>query len=146
MPTEPRTRRAIVGALVGLILFVIAFAVSDLEMGIGRAELSPIHAVFAAAIVALFAYLFSRKRPSGSADDHSSKAPATAPPSKRTVLLAVAALIGGPILALVLGLVVVAVSDVDAMDRIPVVRSLTILGLVVGTLVATVLAVTGRIR
>jgi hypothetical protein len=62
------------------------------------------------------------------------------------VPLAVAALISGPTLGLALGLVVVAVSDVDPFDRIPVVRSLTLLGLAVGTLVAAVLALAGKIR
>ncbi len=59
---SPRTRGTIAGALVGLALFIIVFSLSDLEVGFGRATLYPIHFVFAAAVIALSVYLFSRRR------------------------------------------------------------------------------------
>jgi Ca2+/Na+ antiporter len=94
----------------------------------------------------LSATLFSRRRKSGPADDSSTRSPATTPSTNGIPSLALAALIGGPTLALAVGLICVAVFDVHPMDRASAIESLVILGFVVGTLVALVLAVAGKIR
>jgi hypothetical protein len=143
-PIGPRTRRAIVGAIIGLVLFIAVFSVSDLEMGIGRAELSPIHVLFAVAVVVLFAYLLGRKRRSDSAEGRLPTPPQTQSPSNSVAWLAVAALIGGPILTFAVGLVWVVVFNVHSMDRTSLIGSLTTLGFIVGTLVAVALAMAGK--
>jgi hypothetical protein len=149
-----RTRGAIAGALAGLVLFIIVFSISDLEMGVGHATLYPIHVVLAAVVILLFAYVFSRSGRSESADERSqggpeatpsSNTPEPTPSSNKMGLLALAAFISGPVLTLAAGLVCVTLFNVHPMDRASVIGSLVTLGFIVGTLVAIVLAVAGKI-
>ena len=151
-PTRPRRRSdherkaLIAAALVGLALFIVVFSISDPEMGIGRATFYPHHLIFASAVVVLFAYIFSRRKRSESAEECSQRAPETASSSNNIAWLALAAFIGGPVLTLAAGLVCVTAFNVHPMDRASVVGSLVTLGFIVGTLVAVVLAVVGKIR
>ena len=143
---SPRAHGTIVGAVVGFALFIIVFSLSDLELGVGRATLYPIHIVFASAVIILFAYLFSRRRRSQSPDEFEPRSPEHPPSSNKMASLALVALVGGPILGLAIGLFGVAVSNVDPMDRGSVVLGITVLGLVVGTVVAVVLALAGNLK
>ena len=143
---RPRGRGAIVGGLAGLTLFIIVFSLSDLEMGVGRATLHPVHLVFASAVVVLSVYLFSRRRHSKSPEECSRTSPETPPSSSNMASLAIVALVGAPVLSLAVGLMCVALLDVHPMDRESVVFNMTALGFVVGTIVAVVLAVAGRLK
>jgi hypothetical protein len=141
-----RTRRIIIGVFAGLALFLIVFSLSDLEMGIGRASIHPIHLVFALAIVLLFVYLFRGKKQSDSTDGCTQKNLKTAQSSNNMALLALAALVSGPVLAFTVGLICVLVFKVHPMDRGSIVFSVTALGLFVGALVAAILAVAGSLK
>jgi hypothetical protein len=146
MPIGQRTRDAIVGALVGLALFIVVFSLSDLEMGVGRATLYPHHLVAAGVIVLLSVYLFSRRRRSKFSDECEPGVPQPAPSSNDTPSLALVAFIAGPILTLAVGLIAVTFLNVHPMDRASVICSMVTLGFIVGTLVAVVLAAAGKIR
>jgi hypothetical protein len=143
---SPRIHGTIVGAVVGLVLFIIVLSLSDLELGVGRATLYPIHIVFGSAVIILFAYLFSRRRRSKSPDECKPRSPEPPPSSNKMASLALVAFVGGPILGLAIGLLGVAVSNVDPMDRRPVVLAITVLGFVVGTVVAVALALAGNLK
>jgi hypothetical protein len=141
-----RTRGVIVGALAGIILFLVVFSLSDLEMGVGRASLHPIHLVFAFAVVFLFAYLFSRRKRSESANEGTEKITETTASSNHMALLALSALISGPVLAFVVAFIGVIVFDVHPMDRGSIVFSITMIGVFVGVIVAIILAIAGSIK
>ena len=56
-------------------LFTVFFAISDLEMGMGRATFYPIHLVIAVALIVLTSYLFSRRRRCEPARNHEGERP-----------------------------------------------------------------------
>jgi FtsH-binding integral membrane protein len=139
-------RGAIVGAIAGLALFIIVFSLSDLEMGFGRASFSPIHLVFASAVILLSAYLFSRRKKPESANKSTQKSPETVQSSNYIVLLMAIALVSSSVLIFAMGHIYVTVFNVYPIDWISRAFTITAIGFFVGALVTVILAIAWRLK